>query len=191
MFSFCHPEATCCSSPKDLGAPRKSTALFAVERMARLAHILIEGGQKRAKFGQSRAIRAVYRAFGSDFHRLLVFSSNFPLPLSALPLRTTLYHILAVSRLLSRTNLMVDIPLSQRLRKVRRLVVNQTSDHKGLGLRSWFFRYSFATISLALRDWRGFSCGKLSEYPSRRTSPSFLSPISSKAKRIYFLSPRG
>src|SRR5580704_6102085 len=100
-----------------------------------------EGGQKGAKFGQSRAIRAVYRAFGSDFHRLLVFSSKFPRPLLSLPLRTTLYHILAVSRLLSRTNLMVDIPLLPRLGKVRRLVVNQTSDHKGWGLRTWFFRH--------------------------------------------------
>src|SRR5947207_2452336 len=41
-----------------------------------------EGGQKGAKFGQSRAIRAVCRAFGSDFHRLLVFSFLFPQPLS-------------------------------------------------------------------------------------------------------------
>jgi hypothetical protein len=39
--------------------------------------------------------------------------------------------------------------------------VNQTSDHKGLRLRSWFFRYSFATISLDPRDWRGFSCGNV------------------------------
>src|ERR1035438_405010 len=144
-----------------------------------------EGGQKGAKFGQSRAIRAVYRAFGSDFHRLLVFSSKLPRPLLPLPLRTTLYHILAVSRLLSRTNLMVDIPLLPRLGKVRRLVVNQTSDHKGWGLRTWFLRYSFATISLALRDWRGFSCGNLSSYPFRRTSPSLFSPISSKAGRIH------
>jgi AraC-like DNA-binding protein len=29
-----------------------------------------------------------------------------------------------------------------------------------LRLRSWFLRYSFATISLDLRNWRGFSCGK-------------------------------
>ena len=124
-----------------------------------------EGGQKGAKFGQGRAIRAVYRAFGSDFHRLLVFSSKLPPTPPHLPLRTTLYHILAVSRLLSRTNLRVDIPLLPRWGKVRRLVVNQTSDHKGWGLRTWFFRYSFATISLDLRDWRGFSCGNVSRIP--------------------------
>jgi hypothetical protein len=40
-------------------------------------------------------------------------------------------------------------------------VVNQLSDHKRLRLRSWFFRYSFAEIFLASRDWRGFSCGNL------------------------------
>jgi ligand-binding SRPBCC domain-containing protein len=41
-------------------------------------------------------------------------------------------------------------------------VVNHLWDHKGWGLRLWFFRYSFAKIFLALRDWRGFSCGKAS-----------------------------
>jgi hypothetical protein len=40
------------------------------------------------------------------------------------------------------------------------LVVNPSGNHKGLRLLSWFFRYSFADISLDLRDWRGFSCGK-------------------------------
>src|ERR1700704_3595630 len=118
-----------------------------------------KGGQKGAKFTQSRAIRAVCRAFGSVSHRLLVFSSGFPLPLLALPLRTTLYHILAVSRLLSSRNLMVVDPLGHRFGKVRRLVVAASRHHKGLGLRPWFFRYSFAKIFLDLRDWRGFSCG--------------------------------
>jgi hypothetical protein len=80
--------------------------------------------------------------------------------LLSLPLRTTLYHILAVSRLLSSRNLMVPDPLGHRFGKVRRLVVNQSGDHKGLRLRPWFLRYSFATIFLDRRDWRGFSCGK-------------------------------
>lgn len=39
-------------------------------------------------------------------------------------------------------------------------MVNHSNDHKGLRLRSWFLRYSFATILLDLRDQRGFSCGK-------------------------------
>jgi len=79
-FSIRHPEATCFSSPKDLGAPCGSSAFFADEQIARLAHFLIhydsyQGGKSGAKFGQTRAIRAVCRAFGSVFHRLLVFSS--------------------------------------------------------------------------------------------------------------------
>ena len=73
-----------------------------------------------------------------------------------IPLCTT---ILAVSRLLSSANLMVADPLGHRFGKLRRLVVNQSKDHKGLGLRHWFFRYSFATIFLDLGFWRGFSCG--------------------------------
>jgi hypothetical protein len=92
MFFLCHPEATCLSSPKDLGAPRESTAFFAVEQTARLAHILYQGGQNSAKQGRTRAIRAVYRAFGSVFHRLLVFSSKIPRTLLVPPLSTTLYH---------------------------------------------------------------------------------------------------
>jgi hypothetical protein len=54
MFSFCHPEATRFSSPKDLGAPRESTAFFAVDKIARLAHFLInqyshQGGKNGTK----------------------------------------------------------------------------------------------------------------------------------------------
>jgi hypothetical protein len=48
-----------------------------------------KGGQSSAKFGQNRAIRAVCRAFGSVFHRLLFNSSSIPRPLTTL---TTLYH---------------------------------------------------------------------------------------------------
>jgi len=92
MFFLCHPEATCLSSPKDLDAPRESTAFFAVEQTARLAHIRSKGGQNSAKQSRTRAIRAVYRAFGSVFHRLLVFSSRIPRPLLFYPLCTTLYH---------------------------------------------------------------------------------------------------
>jgi hypothetical protein len=62
---------------------------------------------------------------------------------------------------------MVPDPLGQRPGKVRRLVVNYSNDHKGLGLRLWFFRYPFATISLALRDQRGFSCGNSSDLSRR------------------------
>jgi len=79
-FSYCHPEATCFSSPKDLGATRDVPAFFAGEQNARWARFLMdydrnEGGKSGAKFGQTRAIRAVRRALGSVFHRLLVFSS--------------------------------------------------------------------------------------------------------------------
>jgi hypothetical protein len=65
-------------------------------------------------------------------------------PKLLLPLCTTLYHILAVSRLLSSTNLMVVDPPGHRFGKLRRLVVNQSKDHKVLGLWLWFLRYSFA-----------------------------------------------
>src|SRR5580658_4561333 len=40
-----------------------------------------EGGKNGTKLVQSRAIRAVCRAFGSVSHRLLVFSSKFSRPL--------------------------------------------------------------------------------------------------------------
>jgi len=80
MFLLCHPEARSLSSPKDLGAPRESSALLADDENARVVRFLIrynsnEGGKSGAKFGQTRAIRAVRRALGSVFHRLLVFSS--------------------------------------------------------------------------------------------------------------------
>jgi hypothetical protein len=35
--AVCHPEATCLSSPKDLGGPRESPAVFAGDQIARLA----------------------------------------------------------------------------------------------------------------------------------------------------------
>jgi hypothetical protein len=38
-------------------------------------------------------------------------------------------------------------------------VVISFVNHKGLGLRFWFFRYSFAHIFLDVRDWRGICCG--------------------------------
>ena len=141
-----------CKAPTEAGSP-----YGAVPSVSH--HNSNEGGQSRAKFVQSLAIRAVYRTFGSVFHRLLVFSSCFPRSLLSLPLRTTFYHILAVSRLLSSRNLMVPDPLGHQFGKVRILVVNRSGDHKGLRLRPWFLRHSFATISLDRRDWRGFSCG--------------------------------
>src|ERR1700757_1997030 len=81
------------------------------------------GGKSGAKFDQTWAIRAVCRAAGSDFHRLLDFSSYFPRTRLLSPLSTTLYHILAVSRLLSRRNLRVRYPLVRRFGKARSLVV--------------------------------------------------------------------
>src|SRR5579863_3470005 len=50
-----------------------------------------QGGENGAKLVQSQAIRAVCPAFGSVFHRLLVYSSQFPAALTAL---TTLFHFL-------------------------------------------------------------------------------------------------
>jgi len=70
--------------------------------------------------------------------------------------------------------------------------VNQTSDHKGLGLRSWFLRYSFATILLASRDWRGFSCGNSHSY-FRRTNiaipvpPDFIQDETNSYAEEYFM----
>jgi len=37
-----------------------------------------EGDKSVAKFGQTRSVRAVCRAFGSVFHRLLFISFPFP-----------------------------------------------------------------------------------------------------------------
>src|ERR1700676_2700076 len=138
-------------APTEAGSPYRGTSVSYYDSN--------QGGQNGAKVVQTRAIRAVYRAYGSVFHRLLVFSSSFPRPLLSLPLRTTLYHILALSRLLSSRNLMVLHPLGHCFEKLRRLVVNQSGDHKGLRLCPWFLRYPFASIFLDLRDGRGFSCG--------------------------------
>jgi hypothetical protein len=83
MIFVCHPEATCFSSPPDLGAPHDSSAHFADKRNVRQVRSLIryihydsnEGGKSSAKFGQTRMVRAVCLAFGSVSHRLLVISS--------------------------------------------------------------------------------------------------------------------
>src|SRR5579871_5464072 len=88
-----------------------------------------KGGQNCTNSGQSRAIRAVFAAFGSVSHRLLVFSSWHPRTRLLLPLGSTFSHILAVSRLLSSRNLKVFTPLVQSPGKTRTLVVNQSSDH--------------------------------------------------------------
>jgi hypothetical protein len=85
MFSFCHPEATRFSSPKDLGAPRESTVFFAVEQTAPLAHFLIsnccrEGGKNDAKSSETRVVRTICRALGSVSHRLLFIGFPFPRP---------------------------------------------------------------------------------------------------------------
>src|SRR5258708_4125047 len=85
-----------------------------------------KGGKSSAKQGQSRAIRAVSRAFGSVSHRLLVFSSSVPRPLLCSPLCTTFYHILAVSRLLSRRNFKVGFPLLDPIQKIPALVVTNS-----------------------------------------------------------------
>src|SRR5579862_2254931 len=82
-----------------------------------------EGGKNCAIRGQTLVFRAVFRAFGSLFHRRLIFSSNFPPTLLTSPLRTTLYHILAVSRLLSSRNFEVWGLQGQCPGKARCLVV--------------------------------------------------------------------
>ena len=52
-----HPEATCFSSPKDLGAPRESSAFFADEKNARLARFLIGlAGHFRGRLRQQRGL---------------------------------------------------------------------------------------------------------------------------------------
>jgi hypothetical protein len=56
------------------------------------------GGKSGAKHGQSRAIRAVCRAAGSDFHRLLDFSSLIPTNSTAI---ATFYHF--VPHLISKS----------------------------------------------------------------------------------------
>src|SRR3954469_20326888 len=50
--------------------------------------------------------------------------------LPLVPLSTTLYHILAVSRLLSSRNLQVNDPLVHSFWKAPSLVVNHLEDHK-------------------------------------------------------------
>src|ERR1700722_1097542 len=48
-----------------------------------------QGGQNAANVGHCRAIRVIRRAFGSVFHRLLVFQLPFPTTFTAC---TTSYH---------------------------------------------------------------------------------------------------
>src|SRR6202047_1577425 len=55
---------------------------------------------------------------------------------------------------------MVRAPVRPPIRKIRVLVVNYGSDHKGLGLLTWLLRYSFAHFFLAFRYWPAFSCAK-------------------------------
>ena len=64
-----------------------------------------------------------------------ISSSWLPQTLPFVPLSATLYHILAVSLLLSRRNLKVRHSRVASPGKARGLVVNQSSDHKELGLR--------------------------------------------------------
>src|SRR5215471_9377834 len=102
MFDICHPEATYFLPPKDLSAPCESPALFGGDESARRARFLIGygdydhhsgGGKNNAKLDQLRAVRAVYRAFGSVPHRLLCISSQLPRSLRFTPLSTTFVHI--------------------------------------------------------------------------------------------------
>ena len=76
-----------------------------------------EGGQKRAKFGQSSGDSGCSSCFWVGFPPAPRFQLPLPTSLLLLPLRTTLYHILAVSRLLSSRNLIVPIPLGHRFRE--------------------------------------------------------------------------
>jgi len=59
------------------------------------------------------------------------FSSSLPQALPPLPLSTTLYHILALSPLMSSRNLWVPVPLQHWFGKVRCLVVNFLVNYKG------------------------------------------------------------
>src|SRR5215472_15826662 len=104
MFSIRHPE-----EPR-LGSEGPETAArtfadglrqFEVALAARMRN----GGKSDRNRGQTRVIRAVVRVSGRVFHRLLDFSSCSHGLLPHLPLSTTITHILAVSRLLSRRNL--------------------------------------------------------------------------------------
>jgi hypothetical protein len=88
MFVNCHPEGRALSGPKDLSDLRDlREASRSLRRNNRAFGSLPYcdfvgycdhnqgGGKYDAKLSQSRALRAVYRAFGSVSHRLLVFSS--------------------------------------------------------------------------------------------------------------------
>src|ERR1700691_4712870 len=166
MFLVCHPEDAAFASEGSGRAARAFAHSLRKCEIARSARILKchcdcnEGGKSSTKYGQTRVVRAVCRAFGSVFHRLLFISFPFPRPQLSWPLCTTSYHILPVSRLLSSANLKVRYPLGERFGKVRVLVVNHKDDHNGLGLRSRFLRYLFAKILLAFRAPGGVSCGK-------------------------------
>ena len=162
---MCHPEEPAFGSEGSGRAARTYARCLREREIARTARIR-EGGKNGAKLGHCRAIRAVCRVAGSDFHRLLDFSSWLPQALTMPPLSTTLYHILPVSLLLSSRNLKVAVPLLHVLGKLQRLVVYQSSDHKGLLFTVLVFRYSFANIFLDLHDGRGVRCGK----PPRNTS---------------------
>src|SRR3982074_1777809 len=147
MVFICHPEATCLSSPKDLGASRESHAVFAGEQVAPLTHIIkshydsYKGGKNGTKFGLFRFVGAVFRVSGSDFHRRLVFSSTYPRPRLLLPLCTTFDHILDLSSLLSRRNLKVRVLLKCGFWKARLLVANREDHPHRLCFCLWFFRH--------------------------------------------------
>jgi hypothetical protein len=74
-MSVCHPEEPAFGSEGTERVARTFAHLLREYEDARLTRIHSKGGKSSAKFGQSRAIRAVYRAAGSVFHRLLVISS--------------------------------------------------------------------------------------------------------------------
>ena len=92
MFAFCHPEDAAFASEGSGRAARTFARSLSKCKTARLARNLknsYKGGKNGTKLGQTRAIRAVCRAFGSVFHRLLVFSSKLR---TALTVLTTSYH---------------------------------------------------------------------------------------------------
>src|SRR4029077_299096 len=85
--------------------------------------------RKQRKIRSPRSDSGCLPCFWVGFPPAPRFQLLAPTKLPNPPLSTTLYHILAVSRLLSSRNLQVHIPLIHEFRKSRRLVVNQFEHH--------------------------------------------------------------
>ena len=101
-------------------------------------------GEKQRKIRSNSSVSGCLSCFWVGFPPAPRFQLLAPTKLTDSPLSTTLYHILAVSRLLSSRNLQVNAPLMHRFRKARSLVVYQFEHHNHLCLRLG----SFAILSL-------------------------------------------